>query len=237
MSDTPRRERPKRPKRPRPVKTRPPAESVDTRQRVFLAVPLPPDVRALVERTTTSLAEGDWPVRWTTGEQAHITLHFLGELEPEDVEILRMALRAPIAAHERFDLRTADLSVFPKLKSPRVIFLSLYGPAHRLHTLRDAIGAVLTGFEIPLDRREFHPHITLGRLRDIRTSRVRDLPEAIRKRFAQAVESGEVTAKSPLAVPVDEVVLVRSHLERDGARYEVLERFPLASPSTANEAD
>lgn len=195
--------------------------------RLFLAVPLPPPVVDHVARTTASLQQEDWAIRWTAPGNAHLTLHFLGEVEPERAQLLRLALPEVIAQHDTFALRTADLGVFPNMKRPRVLWLGLYGPAHRLQTLRDAIATVLTGLEFELEDKEFHPHITLGRVRNTHNVRVRDLPARIRARFEAASASGEVTHKRPLPVPVEEVLLVRSYLEPAGARYEVIERFPL----------
>src|SRR5680860_363386 len=215
--------RKRRAKAPKFTRTRPPAESVDSAQRLFLAVPLPEDVVTLVDAVTKRLQTEEWPVRWTTSGNAHITLHFLGEIEPERTQIARLALPAIIARHDSFDLRTADLGVFPNMKRPRIIWLGLYGPAHRLHTLRNEIGELLESFEFELDDKEFHPHITLGRVRDARKSRIRDLPASIRARLELAASTGEVTHKNPLPVPVNEVLLVRSHLETDGPRYEVLD--------------
>ncbi|MDQ3701778.1 MAG: RNA 2',3'-cyclic phosphodiesterase [Chloroflexota bacterium] len=186
---------------------------------------------SLVDTVSQRLQEEEWPVRWTAPGNAHVTLHFLGEIEPERAQLLRMALGGVIAQHDRFDLRTADLGVFPNMKRPRIIWLGLYGPAHRLHTLRDALGSVLESFEFELAEADFHPHITLGRVRDARKTRVRDLPAAIRARLEQMAEKGEVTHKNPIPVPVDEVLLVQSHLGKDGPRYEVLERYPLRPAS------
>lgn len=219
--------RPKKPRRPKAPKQRPAAETVDSAQRLFLAVPLPEAVVSLVDTMSRRLQEEEWPVRWTAPNNAHVTLHFLGEIEPERAQLLRMTLGAVVAEHDRFDLRTADLGVFPNMNRPRIIWLGLYGPAHRLHTLREAIGAMLESFEFDLAGGEFHPHITLGRVRDARKTRVRNLPAAIRTRLEAASANGEVTHKHPIPVPVDEVVLVRSHLGKDGPRYEVLERYPL----------
>ncbi len=221
-------ERRRRPKAPRPARQRPPSESVDTRPRLFLAVPLPTPVVDKVSAVTSSLQEEGWPVRWTSAGNAHITLHFLGETEPERARLLDMSLAPVVAEHPAFDLRTADLGVFPTMKRPRVIWLGLYGPAHRLQTLRDAIGGLLGDFEFELDDKEFHPHITLGRVRDTRNTSVHDLPAKIRARIEAAAESGEVTHKDPLPIPVREVLLVRSHLGKDGPRYETLSSYPLA---------
>ena len=218
----------RRPKGPKFTKQRPPTESVDTKPRLFIAVPLPTPVVDKVAQITTSLEREGWPVRWTAPGNAHITLHFLGETDPERARLLQMALGPVAAEHEAFDLRTADLGVFPTMKRPRVIWLGLYGPAHRLISLREAIGTVLQEFEFELDEREFHPHITLGRVRDTRNLPVRDLPAKIRARIEAAAESGEVTHKNPLPIPVREVVLVRSHLGTAGPRYETLASYPLA---------
>ncbi len=225
--DSPRPKKPRRPKAPKAPKQRPKPETVDSALRLFLAVPLPEPVVTLVDTMSRRLQEEEWPVRWMAPNNAHVTLHFLGEIEPERAQLLRMTLGAVVAEHDRFDLRTADLGVFPNMKRPRIIWLGLYGPAHRLHTLREAIGALLESFEFQLADGEFHPHITLGRVRDARKSRVRDLPTAIRTRLEAAAANGEVTHKQPIPVPVDEVVLVRSHLGPDGPRYKVLDRYPL----------
>jgi 2'-5' RNA ligase len=231
MTDQPPRPaRRKRLKGPKFTKERPPETSVDTSMRLFLAVPIPPDVIDLVERVTTSLKTEEWPIRWTSPGNAHITLHFLGEIEPERAMLLQMSLAPVVSEHDAFQLRTADLGVFPNMKRPRILWLGLYGPAHRLHTLRDAIGQTLTSLDFQLDEREFHPHITLGRLRNTQNTRIRDLPAKIRARFERASETGEVTHKAPIPIPVTEVHLVQSHLGKDGPRYEVLERYPLNEP-------
>lgn len=230
--DSPRPKKPRRPKAPKAPKQRPRPETVDSAQRLFLAVPLPEPVVTLVDTMSRRLQEEEWPVRWTAPNNAHVTLHFLGEIEPERAQLLRMTLGAVVAGHDRFDLRTADLGVFPNMKRPRIIWLGLYGPAHRLHTLREAIGALLESFEFELAEKEFHPHITLGRVRDARKSRVRDLPAAIRARLEAAAANSEVTHTQPIPVPVDEVMLVRSHLGKDGPHYEVLDHYPLGNPDS-----
>ena len=73
------------PRSPRPAKVRPPApDAIDTPWRLFLAVPLTEDARNLVEDQVTELTAEGWPVRWVRPENAHLTLHFLGETERDD---------------------------------------------------------------------------------------------------------------------------------------------------------
>ena len=223
--------RPKRAKRKRVQKDRPPRpESIESGWRLFLAVPLPPPVIELVGGLVRDLGREEWPVRWVSPETAHITLQFIGHVPPERAELLRLALPPVVARHQAFRLRTADLGVFPNQRRPRVIWLGLYGPTHRLQTLQRELAGVLRDLEFEVDEGEFHPHVTLGRVRDVRDAPVRDLPAAIQRRFAQEAVSGRATAKNPLTVLVDEVVLYRSVLSHQGPRYEPIVRCPLALP-------
>ena len=74
-----------------------------------------------------------------------------------------------------------------------------------------------------MDDGPFSPHITLGRVRE---DAGRNLAAAIVARIGDE----SALADSPLPVPVTEVVLYRSILARQGARYEIVTRCPLAAP-------
>ncbi|MBA2278468.1 MAG: RNA 2',3'-cyclic phosphodiesterase [Chloroflexia bacterium] len=203
-------------------------ETVDTSWRLFIAVPLPPAVITFVDGIIGELSQEGWPVRWVAPEGAHLTLHFLGSTEPERAQLLRLALGPVVAGHPPFQLRTADFGAFPSIRRPRVIWLGLHGPAHRLASLHAALGETLAAYEFEVAAEEqFHPHITLGRVRNVRDQSTRDLPAAIRQRLDELTKSGQVSHRNPIPLPVDEVRLMRSHLARDGARYETIERYPL----------
>lgn len=222
------------PRKPRPPKERPPdPDAVETAQRLFLAVPLPEEVRALVGEVTAKLAREGWPVRWVTAQGAHATLHFLGETVPERAELLRLALPEVAGRHAAFDLRTAGLGVFPNLRRPRVIWLGLHGPAHRLATLHGELGEALQRLGFPVEVGPYHPHVTLGRVRDPGPGiSVRGLPDTLRPWLADTGPEGRPQPASR-PVPVREVALVRSLLGPGGARYETVGRYPLADAAEA----
>lgn len=227
----PRERRTPKQRRQKTAKQRPPAESENTPWRLFIAVPLPDEVRDFARDIIRDLARKDWPVRWVDADGGHLTLHFLGDTAPEHATLLRLALHEAIEKHDAFDLRTADLGAFPAMKRPRVLWLGLWGPAHRLETIRDDIGEVLESFDVELDEKPFHPHITLGRVRGGDNIRTRDLPAKIRARFDELAEQGIVTHDKPVPFPVREIQLVRSHLSHTGARYEVIQSYPLREPA------
>jgi 2'-5' RNA ligase len=214
---------------PRPAKERPPSpDAVGAPWRLFLAVPLPEDVQTLIAETTSDLAREGWPVRWASASAAHVTLQFLGETARERAELLRLALPHVIAAHDSFTLRTAELGVFPSFRRPRVLWLGLHGPVHRLQSLRHDIDDALRDLDFPVDEEPYHPHMTLGRVRNSDSERVRlrELPDLVKRRFVDA-ETGAARGPQPLPVPVSEVHLMRSHLGKEGARYETVAAFPL----------
>lgn len=202
--------------------------SVAATRRLFLAVPLPAAVVARAQTLVSRLSvEPELPVRWADAGQAHLTVQFIGEVEPERAELIRLALGSVIGAHPVFNLRTGDPGVFPNLRRPRVLWLGLHGPTHRLVAIHDDIAIVLDEMEIDFDRGEFHPHITLGRLRATSGVAVGALAEDIRARFARLGALASETGEESVRIPVDEMLLMRSLLDHHGARHEVVERYPL----------
>jgi 2'-5' RNA ligase len=195
-------------------------------------VPLPPDAQALVAEQITSLEGLGWPVRWVQPETSHLTLHFLGDTVPERAELVRLALPGVVATHQPFDLRTAGFGVFPNFRRPRVLWLGLHGPAHRLESLQQDVGRTLTNLDFEDTSETYHPHITLGRVRnnDGERVRLRDLPQAVKGQFVDAATGAAITPGNQV-VPVREVLLMRSHLGREGARHEIVASFPLGGPS------
>lgn len=209
-------------------KERPAPETVDTDWRLFLAVPIPGAVRDRIGEVIARLEPRDWPVRWIDPDNAHLTLHFLGDTPPEQAAILELALPSIAARHEAFDLRTAGLGVFPKLKRPRVVWLGVWGPTHRLEAIYNELGDVLDDMQFPIEERPFSPHITLGRVRDTHNTSIRNLSEELRAAIDELAAEGLADPQDGLPLPIDEVQLIRSHLEPGGARYEIIARFPLA---------
>jgi 2'-5' RNA ligase len=81
-----------------------------------------------------------------------------------------------------------------------------------LHVPVSGLEAVATAVGEPSDDRPFHGHLTLARARERRGVDLRPF---------------DGVACGPVEWTVDEVTLVRSHLGRGGARYEVVQRARL----------
>lgn len=188
-----------------------------TSLRAFLGVPVSDSVRAVLVERVASLSSRPRgrAVRWVRPEGYHVTLRFLGEIDGERVPALARAVAAEVEGCARFALGLGALRLFPSSRRPRVIVADLR-PAAPLAALarRVECGVVACGF--PPDARRFRAHLTLGRIRDRVHPR---LPE-------------EALQTRPFEVT--EVVLYRSELRSDGARYAPVERIPLAGPEPAH---
>jgi len=211
-------------KRQKFQKERPPDPyAIGAAWRLFVALPMPPGVQDLIGRIVAALAPFDLPVRWAAADAAHLTLHFLGETPAERAELLRLALPPVVQRTEPFRLETGRLGLFPDAREPRVIWLGLEGGTGRLAGLHRDLGRHLNSLEFAVEERSFRPHITLGRVRD---NPPRNLGAAVERALGSAAVR-DLLAAPPEPIDVQSVVLMRSLLERGGARHVPLGGYPL----------
>lgn len=181
--------------------------------RLFIAIPLPFEIRehlALLQRDMmTSFRYST--IAWIKPDNFHLTLHFLGDVDEAFIEPLTREL-GRLAYPEAFTLRLSAVDAFPNKKNPRTLFVST--TMHPFHmVLRKRTANVLAELGLPFDTKEFHPHITLGRI-NVRSEVL--LPERHDVR--------------PLSFWVDRVILMQSTLAPGGSVYEPLATFPLIRP-------
>lgn len=175
--------------------------------RAFLAVELPGELRNSLGRIVEELRGCGADVRWVRPEAVHLTLKFLGEIQPEQVEEIRVAVQEVAGRHGPFKMEAKALGCFPRLEQPRVVWVGLEGEKWRLEALQRDVENALVQLGFPREERPFKPHLTLGRVRS---------PKA-RHALIQRLKNGEGIRVGEL--PVDSVTLFRSELLPSGARY------------------
>jgi 2'-5' RNA ligase len=149
--------------------------------------------------------------RWVERHDLHLTLRFIGEvMEPVAEEI----------HHQLAAIRLAPFAI-------DISGLGLFGDGHRAHTLWAGVtrspalaqlaervdSACLRGGAKP-DSKRFTPHITLARIKDCQPSQVQDF-------------IASQPHPSHLGMAVSHFSLFESRLSRQGAHYDVLERYGL----------
>lgn len=185
------------------------------RIRAFFAVELDAATREAAGARTRVLRErpGGDGVRWVREESLHVTLRFLGNIDPARIPDLVHAVSAETAGVAAFRLCVGAARLFPSERRPRVVALDLE-PLAPLEALAGAVerGVAVAGFAP--EERPFQAHLTLGR---------------VRQRSARRLDVTAPDTAGCEACDVTEVVLFRSELERSGARYTPLERVPLGA--------
>ncbi len=188
--------------------------------RLFIAVNLPDDTRDALARAATPLRDGYSAVRWVRSENIHLTLKFLGNIDPSLVAGLLEAMKSVAQATpgERFSLHLSGLGLFPNPDQPRVLWAGLDGDLAALRALQEKMEEAMADLGFARDRRPFSPHLTLGR---VRAGVSADLRRQVGSTLTgMAMEDGEPW--EPEAVH-----LIQSTLTPQGAVYTKLGSVPI----------
>lgn len=178
--------------------------------RCFVAIELPRVLRAQIAHLIEEFEKGDYPVRWVSEENLHLTLKFLGEIPTKLVEDVVKRLETIGEELTPFSLSLKGVGGFPTHRSPRVIWLGVGEGEAQLREIQRRVEEAL--FEIgckPEDRR-FHPHLTIGRTKG--------------KADFEAIFKTQYHSKE---FKVDSLTLFKSTLTPSGPIYEPIKRFPL----------
>ena len=202
------------------------AESRET-LRAFVAIEVEPKIVRALGQFQRALEEAlpKETVRWALPDHLHLTVRFLGNMAAEAVDPVAAALRKICRQENSFRLRAAGLGGFPNLRSPRVIWVGLQGDLPELQKLQTQIQEATRDFGQPPESRAFHPHLTLGRVREAAVRQARNIGKALQA--AAVPEFGEW--------PVNEIRLMRSQLSPHGAHYSVLAAAPMAGEGSRTD--
>jgi RNA 2',3'-cyclic 3'-phosphodiesterase len=186
--------------------------------RAFIAVEIPSEIQLNVHKETSNFRKGiDSLVRWVPSHNMHLTLKFLGDVSPKNVEFLVQMLRSEAGNIPCFDLHLAGLGSFPNLKRPRVLYVGIQAPA--------ALGALQHGIESASHRlgyeseeRPFSAHLTLGRVRQ-------NITALEQQKIRRTLEGIQVDLFG--TARVDSVHLYKSELNPGGSVYTRIYSAPL----------
>jgi 2'-5' RNA ligase len=165
--------------------------------RLFVAIDLPPAVK---ERLA-ALRGGLPGARWVDGEQLHLTVRFIGEVDGGVLREIRAGLEEVDGLP--FPLTLQGVGHFPPRGQPRVVWVGIEKSAP-LTQLHGRVESALAAVGIERDARKFSPHITLARLNATPASRV-----------GRYLEEFGLFRTEPFTV--QEFVLYSSTLTRHGA--------------------
>ncbi len=184
--------------------------------RTFIAVPLPENLIEEIGKLIEHLSRSAAAVKWVKPQSVHLTLKFLGNLTPEELEKVFQSLDTLFEQeHHRFVIRSGSGGVFPSVRKPRVLWVGLQGKEmNLLHQLQQQIEDVLEAVGFPKEERTFSPHLTIGRVKS-----QRNMKELLKQLLEYPFPEIEF--------PVETVHIMKSELQPEGARYSVLKAYQL----------
>ena len=181
--------------------------------RVFAALPVEGEAKAELERTLIDLGRRGWPVKWVGDHGLHVTVKFLGEIEPGRLDAIRETLAGACAGTPPLSFRATEIGAFPSFARARILWAG-YESESALELIVHRVEQGLEALGFPLEGRPFRPHVTLGRVREGAR-----LPQEGVALLERATLSAGFTA--------DRLVLVESHPGPGGSTYAELDSFAL----------
>jgi len=177
--------------------------------RTFIALNTPRDLKDAIVRIQRDLVKFPGArVSWSRPEGIHLTLKFLGDIHRDRLSAVISAVERAATNMPPIRIHTTTTGGFPSLANPRVLWIGLDGGSN-LDKLRQCVETQLIALDFPTENKAFHPHLTVGRVKDI--SRDCKLPE----RFGSLnLPSIEWAAR--------EVKVMMSELKPSGAIYTCL---------------
>ena len=104
-------------------------------------------------------------VRWVPETNLHLTVRFLGETTPTQVDAIVAGLSEAVRRHPPLRLVVSKLGCFPNDRSPRVVWLGLEGDLESLRRLHKDVEAAVQQVGYDPAPRALAPHLTIGRIR------------------------------------------------------------------------
>lgn len=181
--------------------------------RTFIAIELPKEIKEALSRLQEQLKESGADVKWVEPENIHLTLKFLGERDEKKVKQISATLEETAVNHYTYSARISSLGSFPKIDSPRVIWVGIEKGDEETKKIAWELEEKIAKAGIPKEEREFSSHITIGRTRS---------PANKEKLVAALKNQSEKLITENLEFTVGKITLFESTLTPKGPVYTVL---------------
>lgn len=177
--------------------------------RLFFALEISPILHKTIASIVRQLKEKNITrdIRWTTPENWHITLCFLGTVPSEKMDLCLELVEKALQTLNPFEFTLGQLCVLPD-RHPRMLVIQI-PPSRALMALHTTIKDSVMAAGLDQEKRVFFPHITLGKFSG-------NLPFVLDEIIVPAASQ-----------QVKEVVLFSSKTAPEGSIYTVVRRLAM----------
>lgn len=177
--------------------------------RCFIAIELPKEIRDILYTVQKEIGGKYAKIKWVFPKNLHLTLKFLGDLDEEDVGIVKKSLRG--IKLKGFSVSLGELGWFPNDQRINVLWVGLK-PEKEILGLHGDVELKLSGLVEKDDR--FSVHLTLGRVKLVKN----------KEKFLALLKKTKIPWDN---FYVKTFSLMKSDLSKDGPQYSILERYDL----------
>ena len=175
--------------------------------RLFIAIEIPEDAKEYITKIQENIDNTTNKIRFVDKNQIHLTLKFLGEVQPNITEEINGNLKK--IAFKPFSVVLNSVGVFPSESYIRVIWIG-FKPEDPILKLQNNIDENLK--RLFKKEKNFKPHLTLARVKYIEN----------KEDFIDKLKKIKIENKR---IDVNDFKLVKSTLTPEGPIYEDLEVF------------
>lgn len=180
--------------------------------RTFVAVKVEPAPQLLQTIKDVKNKLSAEPVKWAAPNNLHITLKFLGDTLPSQVDEVGEELNQAAKLFSSFSFELEGLGFFKNKGMPRVLFAHIK-EGEVLQHLAAEIDKRLENLGFQPETRPFKPHLTLARIKFLKN----------KKGFYEAVEKYRDTFMQN--AKINEIIFYQSVLKPEGPVYRELGNF------------
>jgi len=178
------------------------------KHRIFIALDLQPEAKEALALIQQKLKKSDIDCRWIKPANIHLTLNFLRYIDSDKIAQVKKALNSALSERVKFKAGfEGKIGFFPNEKHARIVWLDIDEGAEQIKQIQEAICRQLYKIGFKAERKEFVPHITLGRIKSSR-----NISRLVNK-------LNEVKLKNPVEFNIEGVYIYESILRRSGAQY------------------
>lgn len=137
-------------------------------------------------------------------DNLHLTLKFLGDIEKPQVD--KISEMVSEVSFKSFNMSVENVGVFPNIRRPSTIWAGISEGVLELTRIFNEVDCKLSKLGFEKERRRFHPHITISRVRSGRNREklVEELMRLSDYRFGEdrvdniALKKSVLTPKGPI---------------------------------------
>ncbi len=191
--------------------------------RCFIAFHVSDVLEGPVTALMKKLAACDAAVKWVEPENLHLTLKFFGNIDDVETYSIAKSMKSVARSFDPLRVSLQSVGAFPSTDKPRVVWVGATEGVDQLRDLHGKLDAALDSLGYARERRQFHPHVTLGRVVGAPSHPLTEALSALSEAGCGQIE-------------LSSMVLFRSELQKNGAVYTPLATVPLAAPKPTGDS-